>query len=171
MINNSKPRNPNIEVDTIIIHSMGQYIGGIHAFDFLENIGLSAHFLIEDDGNTFYGPNHNRVAYHAGVSEWKGDTNLNKNSIGIELLIAGDHNYSSFIKAIRDTHSFSESHYETLAKLCKDLMNIYPKITLDKILTHSDVSGDRVRGEGKGKVDPGSGFSMLELKLRIRSIL
>ena len=35
----------------LIIHSMSEYINGVHASDFLDHIGLSAHFLIEPNGN------------------------------------------------------------------------------------------------------------------------
>ena len=31
-------------------------------------------------------------------------------------------------------------------------------IPVSKVVRHSDVSGDHVRGKGKGKTDPGSAF-------------
>jgi N-acetyl-anhydromuramyl-L-alanine amidase AmpD len=36
-------------------------------------------------------------------------------------------------------------------------MNKY-KIPASRVVRHSDVSGDHVRGKGKGKTDPGSAF-------------
>jgi len=41
--------------------------------------------------------------------------------------------------------------------VCKYWIDKY-KIPVDAVVRHSDVSGDDVRGEGKGKTDPGSAF-------------
>ena len=41
--------------------------------------------------------------------------------------------------------------------LTKSWMNQF-QIPKEDVVRHSDVSGDSVRGDGKGKVDPGNGF-------------
>lgn len=160
MINNYRDRRK--EVDGILIHSMGEFIGDKFAYDFLKDNNLSAHFLIDAAGNIIHGPDTSKVAFHAGLSEWKGQTNLNETFIGIEFLIFGFHNWSSFVKAIADPTSFTEDHYKSCAKICRDLMKVYPLITKDRILGHSEVSGKDVRSDPK--IDPGVGFSMSKLK-------
>lgn len=149
------------EVDKIIIHSMGESINGMFAPDFLNSLGLSAHFFIDSAGNTIYGVDHEKIAFHAGESEYKGETDLNKTSIGIELLVAGDHDWNSFKEAIKDPDTFTADQYKRCARLCRQLMNIYP-ITKDRILRHSEVSGPDVRDDYK--IDPGTGFDMQRLK-------
>ena len=53
---------------------------------------VSCHYLIGRNGNIIQLVNENKIAWHAGKSKWKGFTNLNKNSIGVELVNKG-HNY------------------------------------------------------------------------------
>jgi len=155
-------RDRRKDVDMIIIHSMGEFIGQQFAYDFLDEIGLSAHFLVDSTGNIFNGPDPSKVAFHAGTSQWKGESNLNEVSIGIELLVDGHHNWESFKEAIRETENFTDAHYKRTAKLCRDAMASYPKITKDRILRHSQVSGKDVRDDPK--IDPGKGFDMERLK-------
>lgn len=50
-----------------------------------ENKGSSAHVVIERDGATLQCVPFDVVAWHAGGSSWKGKTNLNRTSIGIEM--------------------------------------------------------------------------------------
>lgn len=154
-------KNRDTEIDKIIIHSMGESINGMFAPDFLNSIGLSAHYFIDPYGNTVYGVDHEKIAFHAGTSEYKGEEDLNKTSIGIEILVAGDHDWNSFKEAIKDSDTFTPEQYKRCARLCRQLMNIYP-ITEERILRHSEVSGPDVREDPK--IDPGSGFDMERLK-------
>jgi len=160
MNDNSKPRTK--DVDIIIIHSMGEYVGDTFASEFLESIGLSAHLFVDHNGHIYFGLNIDRVAYHVGKSRWMGREFLNGTSIGIEMLIKGHHSWSTFVSAIQKPESFTDQHYERTAKICRDTMEIYPKITKSRILRHSDVSGEDVRDDPK--IDPGSGFDMDRLK-------
>lgn len=149
------------DVNMIVIHSMAEYIEGEYCYDFLQRIGLSAHYFITPKGEVIHGVGHKYKAYHAGESQWRGVSDLNENSVGIELLIEGDHNYASFLQAIKRADSFTDEHYETCAKICRDLMNIYD-IQKSNIVGHSQVSGPEVRDDPKK--DPGAAFSMKRLK-------
>ena len=160
MIQNTSPRHK--EVDGVIIHSMGEYIGEDYAIDFLEKVGLSAHFFITPDGFIIHGAPTERVAWHAGQSQFGDQKNLNSTFIGIEIMIAGSHTYATFLEAIKSPDAFSQNVYESVASVIGDLMEIYPKITLDRIVRHSDVSGADVRTDPKH--DPGIGFDMDKLK-------
>ena len=60
---------------------------------------VSSHFLINQNGNVYKLVNDNRIAWHAGKSCWGKLKNLNKNSIGIELVNKGHLlGYTSFKK-------------------------------------------------------------------------
>lgn len=168
--NNFRIRKEN--VDMIIVHSMGEYVGGKFAPEFLESKGLSAHYFIKPNGNIIKSieePNE-FVMFHAGTSEWKDQSNLNENSIGIELLIEGDHNWSSFREAIKEKESFTERHYQSLEFLCSRLMKTNPLISIDRILEHSTVSGKDVRPDNP-KVDPGEGWNHEFFKSMLRQPL
>lgn len=51
---------------------------------------VSAHYLMDVDGTIYQLVDDNDVAWHAGVSEWNGQENVNDFSIGIELVNAND---------------------------------------------------------------------------------
>ena len=60
---------------------------------------VSAHYLINRKGKVFRLVNENYEAWHAGKSMWKNHVNLNKNSIGIELVNKGhEFGYQNFPK-------------------------------------------------------------------------
>lgn len=146
-------------VDTIIVHSMGEYVGEKFAPEFLESINLSADYYILPNGNIIQGNEDPKKLYtfHAGKSEWEGRTHLNQYSIGIELLIEGRHHWGSFKEAIKKSESFTENHYNSLDMLCTKIMKQFPLITTDNILQHSTVSGADVRDDPK--IDPGNGWN------------
>ena len=106
---------------------------------------LSAHFLVDRRGGITQFVPTDRVAYHAGASSWRGREGCNDFSIGIELI--GD--------ADRD---FTARQYAALARLCRDLMRAYPKITPKRIVGHSQVALPRGR-----KADPGPRFDWQRL--------
>jgi N-acetylmuramoyl-L-alanine amidase len=161
--------NPNNKIRKntihgIVIHSMGETVAGKSAADFLEEYGLSAHYLITPEGEVTETVSPEKVAFHAGVSEWLGESHLNKSYIGIELLVKGEHTFSSLREAVQKSDSFSELQFEACSVLCRELIGKYPDISAARFVRHSDVSGDRVRGKGKGKFDVGSGFPFSKLK-------
>ena len=59
---------------------------------------VSCHYLINRNGNLQHGGDQN-IAWHAGKSMWQKYKNLNKNSIGIELVNKGHkYGYQNFTK-------------------------------------------------------------------------
>ena len=102
---------------------------------------VSCHFLINQKGKVYRLVQDKRVAWHAGKSCWGNYKNLNKNSIGIELVNKGHRfGYSNFKK----------KQLLSLIKICKTLIKKY-KISKKNIVGHSDVSPLR-------KIDPGEKF-------------
>ena len=101
----------------------------------------SSHFLINQNGKVYRLVQDNRIAWHAGKSCWKHYKNLNRNSIGIELVNKGHRfGYTNFTK----------KQILSLVKICKTLIKRY-KIKKKNIVGHSDIAPLR-------KIDPGEKF-------------
>lgn len=107
-------------------------------FEEIYQIRVSAHCLIERDGRITQYVNFNDRAWHAGISNFQGREKCNDFSIGIELEGSNE-------------QPFTEAQYEALQGLTTLIMKAYPKITLDRIVGHADISPGR-------KIDPGQYF-------------
>ena len=107
---------------------------------------VSCHYLIKRNGKIIQMVKDTRVAWHAGKSKWKKFTNLNNNSLGIELVNRG-HEYGY--------QSFSNKQITSLIKLCKKLKKKY-LIKRENFLGHSDIAPLR-------KNDPGEKFPWKKL--------
>jgi len=97
-------------------------------------------------------------AFHAGKSLHEGVSGLNSHYLGVELLVAGTHDYASFSKAIKTPGTYTKEQFDMTVKVFKFWMKKY-NIPASRVVRHSDVSGDHVRGKGKGKTDPGKAFN------------
>ena len=76
----------------------------------------SSHFLINQNGKVYRLVQDNRIAWHAGKSCWRKYKNLNKISIGIELVNKGHRfGYTNFRK----------KQLLSLIKICKTLIKRY----------------------------------------------
>ena len=107
---------------------------------------VSSHFLINQDGKVYRMIQDNRIAWHAGKSCWGKYKNLNKNSIGIELVNKG-HQFGYT--------NFKKKQLLSLIKICKSLVRKY-KIKKRNIIGHSDIAPLR-------KIDPGEKFPWKQL--------
>ena len=102
---------------------------------------VSCHYLIDRNGDTYKMVDDNKIAWHAGKSKWKNVSNLNKNSIGIEIQNKGHLIYYQH---------FSNKQISSLIVLIKLLIKKY-KINKSNVLGHSDIAPLR-------KKDPGEKF-------------
>ncbi len=145
----------------IIIHSMAEYLkmdnGPMYAHDFLKSIKLSVHGFIKPDGTYEKMVETPGKAFHAGKSKFGDLENLNSHFLGFELLVPGEHDFGTFSKAIETPGTYTEEQFKTSVEVCKWWMDKY-NIPASNVVRHSDCSGDHVRGDRKGKVDPGSAF-------------
>lgn len=119
---------------------------------------VSAHYLIPE-----HPPVHNgkpriwqlvpeqELAWHAGVSFWRGATRINDTSIGIELENRGWQK----IGRDKDFTPFAADQIAALIPLAKDIINSY-NILPANVVAHSDIAPQR-------KVDPGPLFPWREL--------
>lgn len=139
----------------ITVHSMAEFIDDgkevRSARDFLDHYKLSAHVLCNPDGSFTRCRADEQVAWHA--------RGHNTGSLGIEILLQGVHDYSSFLKGIKKNAWASEKQMEQSAEFVSDWMRIH-SIPIKKVVRHSTLSPDR-------KVDPGSGFNWVSFQKTI----
>ncbi len=130
------------EVSLVVLHYTGMKTGG----EALERLcsaeaGVSAHYLVEEDGRVFSLVPEYRRAWHAGVSSWAGEADINSVSVGIEIVNPGhEHGYRAFPK----------TQIESLIPLLRGICERH-SIAKERVVGHSDVAPDR-------KEDPGELF-------------
>lgn len=113
---------------------------------------VSSHYLVDADPPTIYRlVDENRRAYHAGVSSWQGQTQLNAASIGIEIVNEG---YSDTPTG-RVWFDYPKPQIDAVIALVKDIVRRH-EIRPDRIVGHSDIAPQR-------KVDPGPRFPWKQL--------
>ena len=146
---NYNDRPPGTIIDILVLH----YTGMPETTQALERMcdpttKVSAHYLIDIDGQVLQLISENKRAWHAGISSWRGNCNINDRSIGIELANPGhEHGYQKF----------SSPQIESLIKIAKRTIARYP-IPARNVIGHSDISPTR-------KKDPGELFDWHTLAL------
>ena len=100
---------------------------------------VSAHYMIDKQGHIAQFVDEKERAWHAGVSYWGGNTDINSASIGIELVNAGHE---------RGYRPFPAAQMAALVELSSDIM-ARQKIKPASVLAHSDVAPDRKRDPGE----------------------
>ena len=146
--NYSKKSRDLKDIKFIIIHYTGMQ-SKIESINRLINpkSKVSTHYLIDRNGKVLNLVDDKKIAWHAGKSKWMNYVNLNKNSIGIELV-----NRGHSIKY----EEFTKIQIKNLIKLCLILKKKY-NIKRTNILGHSDIAPLR-------KKDPGEKFPWRKLK-------
>ena len=102
---------------------------------------VSCHYFIKKSGEIILMVPEKYEAWHAGISNWKKDSFLNRYSIGIEISNKG-HRFGY--------ENYSKNQINSLKKLSKFLIKKF-KIKKTNIVGHSDIAFDR-------KIDPGEKF-------------
>ena len=135
-------RKDGREPDIILLH----YTGMKTAQAALERLcapdsKVSSHYFVFEDGRIVQLVQENRRAWHAGISHWAGETDINSLSIGIEIANPGhDGGYPDF----------PSRQIAAVIALCKGIM-ARRGIRRERVLGHSDVAPSR-------KQDPGEKF-------------
>ena len=107
---------------------------------------VSAHYLIDEDGTVTNLVPEEKRAWHAGKAYWRGITDVNSASIGIELVNPG-HEFGY--------RPFPEPQMDALLPLLADIMDRHD-IARANVVGHSDVAPAR-------KIDPGEYFDWARL--------
>ncbi len=102
---------------------------------------VSSHYVVEEDGRIFTLVAEERRAWHAGVSFWKGERDINGRSIGIEIVNPG-HEFGY--------RPFPDAQIAAVIALTADIRTRW-MIADGDIIAHSDVAPAR-------KIDPGELF-------------
>ena len=157
-------RPAGVEPDLIVLHGIslppaefgGPWIARLFTGNlpadahpsFVERAALrvSAHLLVRRDGAVEQFVSFKDRAWHAGKSSWQGREACNDYSIGIEC-------------EGTDEVAYADAQYATLDALLPMLLAAYPKVTMDRIVGHSDVAPGR-------KTDPGPSFDWSRLRAR-----
>lgn len=152
-------RPEGVLIDLIVLHSIslppGRY-GGAEVLDFfcnsldcaahpyfdrLQGVRVSAHFFVRRGGALVQCVSCDERAWHAGASHYRGRSNCNDDSIGIEIEgLEGDR--------------FESAQYRVLSELCRAIADRYP---IRHIAGHEHVAPGR-------KFDPGLGFDWARLR-------
>jgi len=132
------------KIDMLVLH----YTGMRNADDARDKLcsansekKVSAHYLIDEDGTVYHMVPEEKRAWHAGVSFWRGNTNINQRSVGIEIVNPG-HEFGY--------RPFPKPQMESVAELCQAII-LRHNISARNVVGHSDVAPER-------KDDPGELF-------------
>jgi N-acetylmuramoyl-L-alanine amidase len=139
---NIGPRNKSLRPTILIMHYTGM-VSAAKAIDWLARpeSHVSCHYVIDEDGRVTQMVAEAMRAWHAGVSYWQGETDINSASIGIEIQNPGHED---------GYHPFSRAQMRGVRDLARDIVtrnNIRP----ERVLAHSDIAPTR-------KIDPGEKF-------------
>jgi N-acetylmuramoyl-L-alanine amidase len=139
-----------LPVSMIVLHYTGMP-GAQGALDRLTSpdAGVSAHYLIDEDGSTYRLVDEEKRAWHAGKSYWRGVTDINSASVGIEIVNPG-HEFGY--------RPFPDEQVGAVMALVHDIKARHG-ITRGNIVGHSDIAPAR-------KEDPGELFPWWELAKR-----
>lgn len=137
----------NGKIKYLILHYTGMATGK-EALERLcsKEAKVSAHYLVEEDGEIFLLVNEEKRAWHAGISKWEDDVGLNDLSIGIEIVNTG-HPYPGYESVYKP---FPEAQMKSVISLSKDILKRH-QIKPWHVLGHSDIAWRR-------KIDPGELF-------------
>ncbi len=102
---------------------------------------VSAHYVVEEDGKVVQLVQEAFRAWHAGESFWRGITDVNSSSIGIEIVNGGP---------LLNFPDYPEKQIISVIKLCQSIISRY-SIEPRNVLAHSDIAPHR-------KTDPGEKF-------------
>lgn len=143
---NFGPR-PGTRVDTIILHYTGMATGAAAEAWLCDPASeVSSHYLVHENGHVIQMVRESDRAWHAGRSSWRGVTDINSCSIGIEIVNPG-HAYGYV--------DFPDGQIDAVVALCTDVIARHT-VAAERVLAHSDVAPGR-------KVDPGERFPWARL--------
>jgi N-acetylmuramoyl-L-alanine amidase len=135
-------RNKGLVPDMIVLHYTGMPdIDGAITRLCTQGTDVSSHYIVLEDGRIVQSVQESKRAWHAGVSYWAGEDDINSCSIGIEISNRGhDWGYPAF----------PSRQIAAVTTLCRGIM-LRNDIPLHRVLGHSDISPYR-------KKDPGEKF-------------
>ena len=144
---NFEPRGAGTKPNILLLHYTG-LASCAQAIDWLKRPAskVSCHYVIDESGHITQMVAEAMRAWHAGVSYWSGERDINSASIGIEIHNPGhDGSYPEF----------TEPQMAAVEALCRDII-ARNGLRPERVLAHSDVAPARKR-------DPGEKFDWARL--------
>ena len=128
--------------DMIVLHYTGMASGQAAEDRLCDPVAeVSSHYIVHEDGRVVQMVREADRAWHAGKSFWRGHSDINSRSVGIEIVNPGhEFGYADF----------PEAQMAAVIALCLGVQRRHG-IAPDLVLAHSDVAPGR-------KVDPGEKF-------------
>jgi N-acetylmuramoyl-L-alanine amidase len=126
--------------DILLLHYTGMESGPA-AEDWLcaPHSEVSCHYIVHEDGRVVQMVPEAMRAWHAGRSRWKGETDINSRSIGIEI-VNGGHEFG--------LPPFPDRQIEAVIALSRGIVARHA-IVPERVLAHSDVAPGRKRDPGE----------------------
>lgn len=146
---NCEPRPAGRAPDMLILHYTATESAAF-AIRWLANPAskVSCHYVVDDDGGITRMVPEELRAWHAGVSYWRGERDINNRSIGIEIQNVGPSG---------GYPDFPEAQMRAVVALSADIVRRH-RIAPEHVLAHSDVAPFR-------KIDPGEKFDWARLAI------
>jgi N-acetylmuramoyl-L-alanine amidase len=147
---NFEPRVADRRPDMLLLHYTGMKtsLAALARLREAAEPRVSSHYFVDEDGTIIQLVAERERAWHAGLSFWAGETDINSCSIGIEIVNPG-HEFGY--------PDFPPHQIGSVIALCKDIVERHG-IRADRVLAHSDVAPGR-------KQDPGEKFPWERLHL------
>lgn len=131
-----------LPISMVVLHYTGMQTGAEALERMLDPAAeVSAHYMIEEDGTVFRLVDEDKRAWHAGRSFWRGITDVNSASIGIEIVNPG-HEWGY--------RPFTDAQMDALVPLLAEI-KVRHDIPRANIVGHSEIAPSR-------KLDPGELF-------------
>ncbi|OQW57590.1 MAG: hypothetical protein A4S17_12675 [Proteobacteria bacterium HN_bin10] len=121
----------------------GKYPGPWQRTDIDPNTPLarvSAHYVVDEAGAIYALVPETERAWHAGVSSWEGEGDVNARAIGIEI-VNGGHDFG--------LPDFPDTQIDAVIALLKDIFTRWPQLDAARVVGHSDVAPGRKRDPGE----------------------
>ena len=132
----------------VLHYTVGNFESSLVTLTKPSNRAVSSHYLVRDRPVVTYRlVDENNRAWHAGPSFWKGHTNLNSSSIGIEIVNPG---WVKDADGVTRYAPFPEEQIDEVVALCREIVARH-HIRPDRIVGHADIAPGR-------KQDPGPLF-------------
>jgi N-acetylmuramoyl-L-alanine amidase len=144
---NVEPRLKGLTPSILVLHYTGLPTVE-RALDVLSRVDckVSCHYVVDVDGRIIQMVPEALRAWHAGLSYWSGETDINSASIGIEIQNPGHAN---------GYPEFPAAQIEAVAALSRDIVARHGMLARH-VLAHSDIAPGR-------KIDPGEKFDWKSL--------
>lgn len=134
--NNHAPRA--VAIAHLVLHHTAQPLDV--SLDLLRFGRVSAHYVVDANGDVYRLVDEALVAWHAGLSWWGEARALNESSIGIEI-----------VNMDGNVHDYPAAQRDAVIALCRGILARHPGIAARNVVGHSDIAPRR-------KDDPGGRF-------------